>query len=108
MLFPIIEKEIKKFFDKKIIVTLRFSKWVANLVPVRNKNGEIRLCLDFRNMNKISLKDNYHLLNMDHILKKVVGSEKIFTMDGFLGYNKIKVLPKDQEFLACYGHRFCR
>ena len=36
-LLPIIEKEIKNLFDAKIIVTLRFSKWVANLVLVRNK-----------------------------------------------------------------------
>ena len=36
-LLPIIEKEIKKLFDAKIIVTLRFSKWVAKLVPVRKK-----------------------------------------------------------------------
>ena len=33
-LVPIIEKEVKRLFDAKIIVTLRFSKWVANLVPV--------------------------------------------------------------------------
>ena len=59
MLLPIIEKEIKKLFHAKIIVTLRFSKWVANLVPVRKKNGEIRLCVDFRNLNKVSLNDNY-------------------------------------------------
>ena len=38
MLLPIVEKEIKKLFDAKIIVTLRFLKWVANLVPVRKKN----------------------------------------------------------------------
>ena len=67
-LLPIIEKEIKKLFDAKIIVTLRFSRWVANLVPVRKKNGEIRICIDFRNLNKVSMKDNYPLLKMDHIL----------------------------------------
>ena len=67
-LLPIIEKEIKKLFDAKIIVTLRFSKWVANLVPVRKKNGEIRLCIDFRNLNKVSMKDNYPLPKMDHLL----------------------------------------
>ena len=44
MLLPVIEKEIKKLFDAKIDVTLRFSKWIANLVPVRKKNGEIRPC----------------------------------------------------------------
>ena len=65
---PVIEKEIKKLFDAKIIVTLRFSRWVANLVPVKKKNGEIRLCIDFRNLNKVSMKDNYPLPKMDHIL----------------------------------------
>ena len=52
-LLPVIEKEIKKLFDAKIIVTLRFSRWVANLVPVRKKNRKIRLCIDFRNLNKV-------------------------------------------------------
>jgi hypothetical protein len=41
LLLPLIEKEVKKLFDAKIIVSLRFLKWVANLVPVRKKNGEI-------------------------------------------------------------------
>ena len=67
MLFLVIEKEIKKLFDAKIIVTLRLSKWVSNLVLVRKKNGEIRLIVDFRNLNKVSLKDNYPLPKTDRI-----------------------------------------
>jgi hypothetical protein len=47
MLLPVMEKELKKLLDAKIIVPLRYSGWVANLVPVRKKNGEIRLCVDF-------------------------------------------------------------
>ena len=94
-MLPIIEKEIKKLFNAKIIVTLRFSKWVSNMV--RKKNGEIKLCIDFRNLNKVSLKDNYPLPKMEHILQKVVGSERISTMDGFSGYNQIKLFPEDQE-----------
>jgi hypothetical protein len=54
LLFPLIDKEIKKLFEAKIIVSLRFSKWVANLVPVIRKSGEIRLCVDFINMNRVS------------------------------------------------------
>ena len=77
------------------IVTLRFSKWVANLVHVRKKNGEIRLCVDFRNLNKVSLMDNYPLPKMDQILQKVVGLDRISTMDGFSSYNKIKLLHED-------------
>ena len=39
LLLPIIEKEIKKLFEAKIIVSLRHSKWFTNVVPVRKKNG---------------------------------------------------------------------
>ena len=56
LLLPLIEKEIKKLFETKIIVSLRFSKWLANLVHVRKKSGKIRLCVDFRNLNQVSLK----------------------------------------------------
>jgi hypothetical protein len=74
LLFPLIEKEVKKLFEAKIIVSPRFSKWVENMVPVIKKSGEIRLCVDFRNLNRVSLKDNYPLPKMDNILHKVVGS----------------------------------
>jgi hypothetical protein len=47
ILLPIMEKEVKKILDAQIIVPLIFSEWVANLVPVRKKNGEIKLCVDF-------------------------------------------------------------
>ena len=69
-LFPVIEKEVKKLLDAKIIVPLRYSSWVANLVPVRKKNGEIRLCVDFRNLNRSSLKDNYPLPKIEQILQE--------------------------------------
>ena len=73
LLLPLIEKEVRKLFDAKIIVSLRFSKWVANLVPIRKKSGEIRLCVDFQNLKRVSLKENYPLPKMDYILQKVVG-----------------------------------
>ena len=68
MLMTLIEKEVKSLFNTKIIVSLEYCKWVENLVPVRKKNGEIRLCVDFINLNKVSLKDVYCLPKMDHIL----------------------------------------
>ena len=68
VLLPLIEKEIKRMHDAGIITPIRFSEWVSNLVPTRKKTGEIRLCVDLRNVNKVSLKDNYPLPKMDHIL----------------------------------------
>jgi hypothetical protein len=97
LLLPLIEKDVRNIFDAKIIVSLRFSKWLANLVPVRKKSGKIRLCVDFWNLNRVSLKDNYPLPNMDYILQKVVGSQKLSMLDGFFGYNQIIVHPGDQE-----------
>jgi hypothetical protein len=93
----VIEKEVKKLLDAKIIVPLRYSEWVANLVPVRKKNGEIRLCVDFRNLNRSSLKDNYPLPKMDHVLEKVVGANRMSMIDGFSGYNQIAVHQDDKE-----------
>jgi len=74
---PLIEKEVKELLVAKIIILLKISNWVADLVLVRKKSGEIHLCVDLRNLNKVSLKDNYPLLKMDHILQKVVGAERI-------------------------------
>ena len=42
-LFPLVGKEIKKLFEEKIIVALRFSRWVGKLVTMRKTNGEISL-----------------------------------------------------------------
>ena len=68
---------------------------MANLVPVRNKSGEIRLCVDFGNLNRSSKKDNYPLPKMEHILQRVIGASRISMIDGFLGYNQISDLLED-------------
>jgi hypothetical protein len=94
---PTVKKEVKKLLDTKIIVPLRYFVWVANLVPIRKKSGEIRLCVDFRNLNKSSLKDNYPLPKMDHVLEKVVGENRMSMIDGFFGYNHIAVNKHDKE-----------
>ena len=58
------------------------------------------MCEDFRNLNKVSFKDNYPLLKMDHILQQVVGAERMWVLGGFPGDNQIKVHPQDQEKIA--------
>jgi hypothetical protein len=87
----------RKLLEAKIIVPLRYSEWVANLVPIRKKNREIRLCVDFRNLNRCSLKDNYSLPKMDHILQRVVDAKRISMLDGYSGYNQISVVEEDKK-----------
>ena len=69
---------------------------MENLIPVRNKNGEIRLCVDFRNLNKASEKDNYPVSPMEKILQQVSGSEMFSLLDGFSRYNQVLVSKIDQ------------
>ena len=96
VLMPLIEKEVKRMYEAQTIAPIRYSDWVSNLVPTRKKIGEIRLYIYFKNLNKVSLKDNYPLPKMDHILQRVVGSSRISLLDGFSRYNQILVQPEDQ------------
>ena len=50
------------------------SLWCSNLVVVKKKNGSIRICIDFRNLNTSCLKDNYPLPDMETLLQRVTGS----------------------------------
>jgi len=97
LLLAPIEKEVKKLLPAKIIVPLRYSHWVSNILPVRKKNGEIRLCVYFRNLNRASLKDNYPLPKMDFVLQKVTRAYSLSMVDSFSGYNQVAVEKEDQK-----------
>lgn len=64
---------------------------------MRKKTGEIRLCIDFRNLNKVSLKVNYPLPKMDHILQRVVGASSMLLFNGYSSYNQILVHEDDRD-----------
>jgi hypothetical protein len=55
------------------------------LVVVRKKSGHIRLCVDFRNLNQLSLKDNYSFANMEQLLQRSIGAGMMSMLDVFLG-----------------------
>ena len=92
---PTIKKELNKLLTARINFPVRHAQWVENLVPVRKKNGDIRLCVDFRNLNKVSEKDNYPVPPMEKILQQVSGSEMFSLLDGFSGYNQVLVSKTD-------------
>lgn len=66
---PLVKIELENMENDGIFFSIRHSKWISNLVVVRKKNGEIRLCVDFWDLNQTSLKDNYPLENMKFLLK---------------------------------------
>ena len=103
---PLIQSEVKKLLDAKIIFRVRHSEWVDNLVPVKKKYGEIRLCVDFRNLNHASDKDNYLVPPMEQILQMVSGFELLSLLDRFSGYNQVLVAEQDRlktTFITKWG-----
>ena len=84
---PVVKKELNKLLTTQIIFHVRHTQWVGHLVPVRKKNGDIRLCVDFRNLNRSSEKDKYPDPPMEQILLKVSGAQMLSLLDGFFGYN---------------------
>jgi len=79
-----------------IIDPIRYSSWVSNLVIVRKKTGYIRICVDFRNLNQASLEENYPLINMEYLLKRVTRAEMMSMLEAFSGYNQVLVKEDDQ------------
>ncbi|KAG8475167.1 hypothetical protein CXB51_031741 [Gossypium anomalum] len=92
-----IKEEVKKQFDAGFLQVVKYSEWVANIVPVPKKDGKVRMCVDYRNLNKASPKDNFPLPHIDTLVDNTAGYSLFSFMDGFSGYNQIKIHPEDME-----------
>ncbi|OMO98613.1 reverse transcriptase [Corchorus capsularis] len=101
---PEIELQIKGEIDKLLrvgfIKPIHHPTWLANVVPVKKKNGSIRVCVDFRDLNRACPKDDFPLPNIDTLVDATVGHEMFSFMDGFSGYNQIKMCKEDAEKTA--------
>ena len=58
------------------------------------------ICVDFRDLNKACPKDDFYLPNLDMIIDTTVNYEILSFMDRFIGYNQIKMHPKDAEMIT--------
>ena len=67
------------------------AEWIANVVLVPKKDGKVRMCVDFRDLYKAYPKDDFPLPHIDVSIDNTTGSALMFLMDGFLGYNQIKM-----------------
>jgi hypothetical protein len=63
-----IQKELEKLLKAGIIFPINYYEWVSNLVLIQKMTGQIRLCIDFRTLNRASIKYHFPLLNMEMIL----------------------------------------
>ena len=80
------------------------SPWMAPTVFVPKKSGELRLCVDYRELNKKTTRDAYPLPLPDEVQDRLSGSTVITTSDLQRGYWQVPVNPKDLEKTAvCPG-----
>ena len=90
-----IKEEVINQFEVGFIMVVNYPTWLANVVPVLKKDGRIRVCVDYRDLNKASPKDDFPLPNIYILVDNTVGHEIYSFMDGFSGYNKILLDEED-------------
>lgn len=90
-----VKEEAEKMFKSGIIRVAKYNEWLSNIVPVRKKNGKIRVCVDYRDLNKATLKDVYLMPMVDMLIDDVAGQEMLSFMDGTAGYHQIPVAKAD-------------
>ena len=65
------------------------------MVPVTKKDGKVRICVDFKVLNKASPNDEFPLPHIDIIVDNTAGHALLSFIDGFSRYNQVKMVPKD-------------
>ncbi|XP_058786881.1 uncharacterized protein LOC131661365 [Vicia villosa] len=78
----------------------RYVEWIANIVPVIKKNGSLRVCIDFRDLNAATLKDEYPILVAEMPVGSAAGYEYLSMLDDYSGYNKIFIAEEDVSITA--------
>ena len=92
-----IKKEVKKQLDVGFLKVAKYPQWVANIVSVPKKDGKVRMCVDYRDLNRASPKDNFPLPHIDTLVDNTAKHSLFSFMDGFSGYNQIRMAPEDME-----------
>jgi len=105
-ILPHIEAEKTKLIEAKFIRQCRYAEWISNVVPVYKKNGKLRVCIDFRNLNKATLMDGYPMPVADLLVGAAARHRIISFMDGNAGYNQIFMAQNDihKTTFRCLGH----
>ena len=76
------------------------SAWAFPLVPVKKKDGSIRICIDYRKLNEVTLPDSYPLPRVQDCLDALQGSCWFSTLDCTQGYFQLQTHPDDMSKTA--------
>ena len=104
-MYDAIKAEITRLYNVGFIRPCRYAEWVSNIVLVIKKNGKLRVCIDFRDLNKATSKDEYPMPVADQLVDAASGHKIISFIDGNAGYNQIFMVEEDIHKTAfrCLG-----
>ncbi|KAJ9521574.1 hypothetical protein QJQ45_008903 [Haematococcus lacustris] len=71
------------------------SPWGAPVLFVQKKDGSLRMCIDYRALNKRTVRDRYPLPRIDDLLDRVRGKKVFSSLDLQSGYHQIRITPED-------------
>jgi hypothetical protein len=104
-----VKSEVQRLLDATVIRKVMYPKWLANTVPTKKKNGNLRMCIDFTDLNKATPKDNYPLPRMDQVVDSAANTAVMSLLDCFSGYHQCWMAKEDEEktsFITPFG-TFC-
>ena len=95
-----ITDEVNKLLSVSFIREVYYPDWLANVILVKKVNEKWRMCMDFTDLNKTYLKDNFPLPRIDQLVDSTAGHKLLTFMDTFSGYNQIRMAEEGQEKTA--------
>ena len=91
-----VEEEVEKQLQAGFLTAIAYSDQVANIVPVPKKVRKVGMCVDYRDLNRASPKDNFQLPYIDILVDNTTANRFFSFMDGFSGYNQIKMAEENK------------
>ena len=90
-----VKEEIERMVKAGFIRPCRYATWISSIVPVRKKNGKLRICIDFRDLNRATPKDEYPMPIAEVLIDAAAGHKMMSFLDGNAGYNQIFMAEED-------------
>jgi hypothetical protein len=79
--------EVKRLLSAGVIREVKYPKWLANTVMVKKAYGKWRMCIDFTDLNKACLKDEFPLQRIDSLVDAATSSELMSLLYCYSGYH---------------------
>ena len=92
-----IKEEVKKWFSARFPIVAIYSKWIANIVLILKKDGKVQTCVDYQDLNRASLKDDFLLLHINVLVDNIVRNAIFSFINYFCKYNLVEMDTKDME-----------